>query len=168
MNEEAFKKGFIKRASEYGLSDKQAEELIKEAFAPLVPFVAGAARFAAPRVLPWLGRAFKGLAGFGRRMWSGNVGTAAQPMYNLGANGAAKLGLKGMLNSPTAKGIGYGMVGSEAINQFSGSPQPEPQQLGPQQEPPTSVQSPGNSWQWTNPYTSRIHRVTGENYLGVQ
>ena len=152
MCEEAFKKGFIKRASEYGLSNKQAEELIKEGFAPLVPFVAGAARFAAPRILPWLGRLFNGAKGFAGRMWSGNVGTAANPMYNLGANGAAKLGLKGMLNSPTAKGVGYGMLGSAAINQFGGGNQqsqvpPTPQHNGLNQSPEG----------WVNPFTSAMN-----------
>lgn len=146
MNEEAFKKGFIKRAKEYGLTDKHAEELTKEAFAPLVSLLATGARYAAPRILPWLGRMFSGAGRFASRMWSGNVGSAAKPMYELGANGTANLGLKGMLNSPMAKGVGYGMLGNEAINQLS----------APQQSSSPQIEEPQQNW--VNPFTSNMNR----------
>ncbi len=152
MHDEAFKRGFIKRAKECGLSDKHAEELIKEAFAPLVPLLATGARFAAPRILPFLGRMLGGMGRFASRMWSGNVGSAAQPMYNLGANGAAKLGLKGMLNSPIAKGVGYGMLGNEAMNQLSAPPQTTSPQLEEAQY------NPGPQQNWVNPFTSSMNR----------
>ena len=116
--------------------------------------MAGAARFAAPRVLPWLGRMFRGAQGFARKMWSGNAGTTASPIYDLGSNGAARLGLKGALNSPTAKGIGYGMLGNEAINQFSG---PAVQQQNQAQATPQHNGRNQTPEGWVNPFTSAMN-----------
>lgn len=147
MNEEAFKQGFIKRAKEYGLSDKHADELIKEGIAPLLALAGTAARAAAPRMLPWLGRMLAGAGRWARGIWTGNVGTSAAPIYNLGANGAIKPGLKSMLMGPTARGIGYGMLGNEAINQFT----------APQQEAAQPIQ-PQQANNWVNPFTSNLNR----------
>lgn len=149
MNEDAFKQGFIKRAKEHGLSDEHIEELTKEAFAPLLPLLGAGARFAAPRILPFLGSMARGVGSFASRLWNGKLLRPATTLsgipHPIGAIYSG--GLKSMMqNHGTA--FSTGMLGNEAINQLAAPPAQE-------QLPQVSTQEPAPQQQaWTNPFAN--------------